>query len=584
MYNIRVKYPTNILEQIKQRASLIEEVRRIAPDLKRKGKFWWACCPFHKEKSPSFHVREDEGHYHCFGCGAHGDIFTFMTETRGGTFIETVEHLAAQTGVDLPKIVHDPAAEKVKNDGFKALARVQTFYQRHGQEIAAYIQRRGLTQETVKTFGLGYAPDNWETTRIALVEEGFSTEILRETGLSIQSDKKKSDYDRFRGRLMFPIQDLKDRVIAFGGRIIGEGEPKYLNSPDTPFFNKSYILYNLNRARNYIRQQNQALLVEGYMDVIALWQAGVKTAVAPMGTAVTPEQIQLLWQYHTAPVVCLDGDAAGRGAAARLAKRILPSLTPGKTLRFMYLPEGEDPDSYVQTNGKEAFEKLVVQAIRLEDVLWQDLTDGVDVKSGEGRAQVDAAMQECMKTIKNETVRRHYAAALKDRLWRARGNKQKQSNQVQGRTNWVPQTGNGQGGRQLLALACYAPQLVATYEEDFLELSFENHEDKSIYQVLVQAFLEKRLAKEAFVSYLEECGRQEDVQRLYKQTLLDQWVKEKQPHEIEILFSERLQGIRAEQQVALKRQNMLANLEDGITPETWQQLKALGNRRVLKSS
>ena len=579
-----MRYSSDVLDQIRQRLSIVEEVRSVATGLKRKGKFWWACCPFHQEKSPSFHVREDDGHYHCFGCGAHGDVFTFAMEAKGLTFTDAVEQLADKAGVTLPKIQIDPQAEKDRNDGFKALARAQVFYQRNLSEVSNYLEKRDLTQETISIFGLGYAPDKWTETREALATEGFTTEVLRTAGLSIQSDKGKEDYDRFRGRLMFPIHDLKDRVVAFGGRIVGEGEPKYLNSPDTPFFNKSHILYNLNRTREYIRKEGMALLVEGYMDAIALWQAGVKTAVAPMGTAVTADQIQLLWQYNAAPFVCLDGDSAGRSAAVRVAKRILPVIKPGKTLKFVWLPDGEDPDTYIKKNSKKAFLELLKSATSLEDVLWSDVSDGVDLKTGDGRAQVEEGIQFLIREIKDETVNRHYRQSLKDKLWQAgrqTNSKYKTNKQVlQGHKKWVPQTQDGQGERYVLAMAYKYPFLLAEFLEELSDISFENQGDNNLMRFLVQSFLERRVVEEAFQSYLETNGLKEQVDALYRQTFIDRDAElwQNRPDEIRSAFTKRLKQIRQQQRKAVQKAGMREAVQGMVTEDDWQRLQGLVGR------
>jgi DNA primase len=577
-----MRYPPAVLDQIKQRLSLVEEVRKSVPDLKKKGKFWWACCPFHHEKSPSFHVREEDQHYHCFGCGAHGDILTFVQEVRGGDFPETVEYLAGLAGVNLPKVAHDPAAEKARNDGVKALARAQTFYQRHLPQVEEYLQRRGLRPETVQTFGLGFAPDSWDETRHALLAEGFTPTVLQETGLAIKSEKGRGDYDRFRGRLMFPIHNLKDQVVGFGGRIVGEGEPKYLNSPETDFFNKSYLLYNLNRARHHIRQEGQALLVEGYMDVIALWQAGIKSAVAPMGTAVTPEQIKVLWQHHVAPIVCLDGDTAGQAAAGRLARRILPALVPGQTLRFVWLPAGEDPDTYIQRQGRQAFDRLLAQPVTLESVLWQTLTTEIDMTTGEGRAQVDAALQSLGRDITDATVRRHMVAALKDRLWQARsGREAPVQNMLQGRGHRVPHAMGDQGARAALAMVCRHPWLMAKFDAEISEIHFENQEDKDIQRLLLQARLEKKLATEDFDAYLEACDARKQITHLCESTLIDgQLIRLGEDREaLAAVLCQRLADIAQRQTKMARRQEVFSALREEMSAEHWQELQALNERR-----
>ncbi|NBV54767.1 MAG: DNA primase, partial [Proteobacteria bacterium] len=372
-----MRYPPHIIDQLKSRLSITDEVRKVCPTLKKKGRYWWANCPFHSEKSPSFHVREDQGSYYCFGCGAAGDVITFVQENQGGTFVEVVERLAKQVGFQLPEPEnHNPAAAAQRQDGLKALARATVFFQRSlGGAALQYLQNRHLSPATIAEFQLGYAPEGWSNLKDALLTEGFTPETLKLAGLTTEGQNaSRGDYDRFRHRVIFPIHNTKAEVVGFGGRVLDKSEPKYLNSPETPFFNKSYQLYNLHRAKPHLKASGQLVLVEGYMDVIALYQAGFKTAVAPLGTAVTEEQLGLLWQNNPAPIVCLDGDAAGRTAAIRAAKRALPVLEPGRTLQFVFLPQGEDPDSLVHKDGLATFRNLLGQTTPLENVLWQNLT------------------------------------------------------------------------------------------------------------------------------------------------------------------------------------------------------------------
>lgn len=510
----------DVIDQIKNRISLVEEVRKFAPDIKKKGKFWWACCPFHHEKTPSFHVREDEGHYHCFGCGAHGDVFKLYQELRGGTFAETLQHLATQTGVVLPDIKRDPQKEARKKDGYAAMEAASTHFQRNMVPAAkAYIEKRGIDETTRTLFGIGYAADSWDDLRDTLVREGFQKDTLKEVGLTVASDKGRDDYDRFRGRLMFPIHDTQDRVIAFGGRILDTGEPKYLNSADTPLFSKSHTLYNLNRAREAIRKHQQALLVEGYMDVVALWQADIHTAVAPLGTAVTPEQIQLLWRYHPAPIVCLDGDSAGKAAAERLAERILPHLKPGYTLQFVHLPEGEDPDTYVKQYGKEAFNTLCQTAESIEDVLWHKITQGIPPKKGEDRALVETKIKETTQAIENNELQKHMAGALKGRLWAAITGKARTFNTASNAAQMhVKLLANSD---KLLALLGQAPHLINRYEEELAILDFKSEESQRLATIFLRAFLENRLEIASFRSYLKEWQVDTYLETLWQRIMLN---------------------------------------------------------------
>ena len=350
----------------------------IAPTVKlvRAGREWKACCPFHNEKTPSFTINDDKGFYHCFGCGAHGDAIRFLTDNRGMQFMDAVKELAAKAGMDVP--APDPQAkERAERTASltDVMASVQAWYSEQlqgsgGADTRDYLKRRGIDAATVQRFGIGFAPDSRNALKRALARLG--DDKLVETGMLIQPDEGgKDSYDRFRGRLMIPIRDPRGRVIAFGGRIMGDGEPKYLNSPDTPLFDKGRTLYNIDRAGPASRSAKRLIVVEGYMDVIALDRAGIAEVVAPNGTAVTEAQLERMWRLDPSPILCFDGDAAGRKAAIRAALRAIPQLRPDRTLRFVELPSGQDPDDVVREGGREAFEALLEKPEPLDARLWR---------------------------------------------------------------------------------------------------------------------------------------------------------------------------------------------------------------------
>jgi DNA primase len=336
----------------------------IAPTVKliRAGREWKACCPFHNEKTPSFTVNDDKGFDHCFGCGAHGDAIRYLTEQRGMPFMDAVKELAAKAGMDVP--APDPRAKERADRAASltdVMGEVAKWYAEQlngvaGGDAREYLKRRGIDQATVQRFGIGLAPDSRNALKRALAHLG--EDKLVETGMLIQPEEGEA-YDRFRGRLMIPIRDARGRVIAFGGRILGDGEPKYLNSPDTPLFDKGRTLYNIDRASPASRAAKRLIVVEGYMDVIALDRAGIAEAVAPNGTAVTEAQLERMWRLDPSPILCFDGDSAGRKAAIRAAARALPFIGPERTLRFVELPQGQDPDDLVRSGGREAVEALL---------------------------------------------------------------------------------------------------------------------------------------------------------------------------------------------------------------------------------
>jgi len=350
----------------------------IAPTVKllRAGREWKACCPFHNEKTPSFTVNDDKGFYHCFGCGAHGDAIRFLTDHRGMPFMDAVKELASKAGMEVP--APDPRAKEQAERTASltdVMAEVAKFYSEQlnglaGASAREYLKSRGIDAEVAQRFGLGLAPDNGTALKRALGKLG--EDKLIDTGMLIQPEEGgRESYDRFRGRLMIPIRDPRGRVIGFGGRILGEGEPKYLNSPQTVLFDKGRTLYNLDRAGPASRTAKRLIVVEGYMDVIALDRAGISEVVAPNGTALTEGQLERLWRLDPSPILCFDGDSAGQKAAIRAATRALPLLRPDRTLRFIELPAGQDPDDVVRSGGREAFEALLANPEPLDARLWR---------------------------------------------------------------------------------------------------------------------------------------------------------------------------------------------------------------------
>lgn len=387
--------------------------------LQRAGREFRACCPFHNEKSPSFYVNDEKGFYHCFGCGAHGDAIRWLTDHQGLPFIEAVKELAGVAGMELP--APDPrAAEKAERAKglHDVMAAAAAWFEEQYQGIAgaaarAYVEKRGLSEATRKAFGLGYAPESRTGLRRALAQ--FGDAMLVEAGLLIAVEGKEP-YDRFRDRLMIPIRDPRGRVIAFGGRIIGQGEPKYLNSPDTPLFDKGRTLYNLDRAAPAARQSGRMIVVEGYLDVIALAQAGIGEAVAPLGTALTEFQIERLWRQVEVPLLCFDGDSAGQKAAFRAATRALPVIAPGRSLAFLTLPAGQDPDDLVRSAGAAGFEQLARAPEPLVDRLWNHELAAAPLATPEQRAGLRKRLNELVATIGDPDVRIQYQAEFRERF------------------------------------------------------------------------------------------------------------------------------------------------------------------------
>ena len=398
----------------------------ISPSVKliRAGREWKACCPFHNEKTPSFTINDDKGFYHCFGCGAHGDAIRFLTDQRGMPFMDAVKELAAKAGMDVP--APDPKA-KERADRASTLtdvmASVAKWYTEQlnglsGAEARDYLKRRGIEADTIQRFGLGFAPNGRSVLKRAL--ENLGEEQLVETGMLIRPEEGGETYDRFRGRLMFPIRDPRGRVIGFGGRILGAGEPKYLNSPDTPLFDKGRTLYNIDRASPASRAAKRLIVVEGYMDVIALDRAGVSEAVAPNGTAVTEAQLERMWRLDPSPIMCFDGDAAGRKAAIRAATRALPHIRPDRTLRFVELPAGQDPDDVIRTGGREAFEALIAEPEALDARLWRHETEAEPLTTPEAWAGLKQRLIDHAASIGHPDLARIYREDWLSRFYELR--------------------------------------------------------------------------------------------------------------------------------------------------------------------
>ncbi|MES2136042.1 MAG: DNA primase [Pseudomonadota bacterium] len=413
------------LDELRSRTTLSSI---IAPSVKliRAGREWKACCPFHNEKTPSFTVNDDKGFYHCFGCGAHGDAIRFLTDQRGMVFMDAVKELAAKAGMEVP--APDPRAKEQAERTATltdVMAEVAKYYSEQlnglaGAEAHDYLKRRGLDAATIERFGLGLAPDNRTALKRALDKLG--EDKLVETGMLIKPEDGGASYDRFRGRLMFPIRDPRGRVIAFGGRILGDGEPKYLNSPDTPLFDKGRTLYNLDRAGPASRTARRLIVVEGYMDVIGLSRAGIDEVVAPNGTALTEAQLERLWRLDPSPILCFDGDSAGRKAAIRAALRALPHIRPDRTLRFVELPAGQDPDDVVragaaavggdgaaqQKAGRDAFEDLLAAPEPLDARLWRHELESEPLSTPEAWAGLRERLVQHAAIIGNPDLGRIY--------------------------------------------------------------------------------------------------------------------------------------------------------------------------------
>ncbi len=438
-----ISFPPRFLDELRNRLSVSEVVGRKVR-LIRKGREHSGLCPFHNEKTPSFTVNDEKGFYHCFGCGAHGDVVGFAMRSQSLSFPEAVERLASEAGLEVPRATPEER-EKARHEAtlHDAMEAACLYYEKalhtpDGLGALDYLRSRGLSEETIARFRLGFAPESRTAMKTTLLGNGITLEMLIEAGLLIAPEDGREPFDRFRGRVIFPITDRRGRVIAFGGRIMGDGQPKYLNSPDTPLFHKGHVLYGLAQARAPAAEQKEILVTEGYMDVIALSQAGFANAVAPLGTALTESQIEILWKLAPEPTLCFDGDAAGQRAAARAAERALAILKPGCSLRFATLPAKEDPDSLIKSQGPQAMRAVLESAQPLIDVLWRLETQGKAVDTPERRAALEKSLNDRASMVADHSVQEHYRRAFRDRLW----------DEFRGKRNKTPGfAGRAQSGR-----------------------------------------------------------------------------------------------------------------------------------------
>lgn len=420
--------PPGFLDELRTRASLSQVVgRKVMWDTRKsnqgKGDMW-APCPFHHEKSASFHVDDRKGFYYCFGCHAKGDAISFVRETENVSFIEAVKILADEAGMPMPE--QDPKAQE-KADRRTLLSEVMdqavkffrmTLQQGVASDARAYLERRGLNDKAIERWEIGFAPDTWQGLWDYLIGKGVDPDLILGAGLGKPSQKGGKPYDTFRGRIMFPIRDARGRCTAFGGRAMDPNDnAKYLNSPETELFDKGRSLYNHGPARTAAGQGQPLIVGEGYMDVIAMSEFGFGAAVAPLGTAITENQLQMMWRIAPEPIIALDGDTAGLRAAMRLIDLALPLLEAGQSLRFALMPDGLDPDDVLKANGAPALQKLLDNAMPMVRLLWQRETTGKVFDSPERKAMLDKTLREKLKTIKDPSIRNHYGQAIKELRW-----------------------------------------------------------------------------------------------------------------------------------------------------------------------
>ena len=417
-----MKFSTEILNEIKDKISVSQVVEKTV-QLKKRGKEFVGLSPFTKERTPSFTVNDEKQFYHCFSTNKHGDIFTFLVEVGGLSFPEAVEKLADEAGVQLRTF--SPAEEEKFNKSkklYEALEISKSFFSSqifdNDNSLALrYLKNRGLSNDIINSYEIGYAPKGNKLEKY-LISNGVSHEIMTLAGMTIKDENKKDNfYDRFRNRIIFPIRDIRNRVVGFGGRVINtEDQPKYLNSPETPVFHKGGLLYNFSKIRPNIKNNDNLIVVEGYMDVVSLASKGLNNAVAPLGTALTETQLNLLWKETDSPIICFDGDKAGKQASFRASEIALKLLKPNKTLRFINLPDNLDPDDYIKNNGLENFNKYIKNASPLTAIIWDSCLQESNIETPEGKAGFETLLRRKLNLISDKSIKKHYGLLFMEML------------------------------------------------------------------------------------------------------------------------------------------------------------------------
>jgi len=588
-------FPPGFLDELRSRISLSGLIARRVK-LVRRGREFAGLCPFHHEKTPSFYVVEDKSFFHCFGCGAHGDAIGFAMRADNLDFIEAVEKLAGEAGLAVPQATPQERERAQRQKTLlEATEAAAAFYEERlwapaGARAREYLQGRGLDPETIRRFRLGWAPDERQALRRALNPE-FSDPLLIEAGLRRRpAEGEPSDY--FRNRLMFPISDRAGRVIAFGGRVLGDVQPKYLNSPDSPLFEKGRVLYGWSAARAAVIRDEErgpgAIVTEGYMDVIALHQAGFATAVAPLGTALTEFQLHELWRLTPEPILCFDGDAAGQNAALRALHRALPLLRPGCSLRFAILSSGEDPDSMIRAGGRSAFEQVLAAARPLADMLWDSEVRGIRRDTPERLAGIRSRLLAHVKTVSDQTVRDEFETLFKERCnpWHARRKSLRtpRSTAVRDGPEPPPRSGGRIQRENLLRIVLHFPYLIDQVAEQLAALEIpESDLDSLRRQILELDAIGSGLDAHAIQQHLVKNGLAATVERLLLRSVDTTFlVRCSDP------ISARKEWVRVTRMLTGGDRCALAEATDDlisdICPESWERFLAARERALHEGS
>jgi DNA primase len=503
-----VTIPTSFLDELRARTSLSGLIGKTTK-LTKAGNEHKGCCPFHNEKSPSFYVNDDKGFYHCFGCSVHGDAIKWMTDQRGLSFIDAVKDLATAAGMEVPAQTPEGAQrDQAREANLQVMDRAAAFFAHQLTDGSAqlprdYLVARDISPDVARHFGMGWAP---LPTNSGLPEalRGVSSDRLVQLGL--RREREGQTFDFFRGRLMFPIHDTRGRCIGFGGRAMGDQQPKYMNTPDTPIFDKGRTLYNHHRAAPGARKSGRLIVVEGYMDVVGLYRAGIEEAVAPNGTALTAEQLTACWRLVDRPILCFDGDSAGRRAAAKAARNALPLLVPGKSLAFVTPPEGQDPDDVLRKEGAAAVSAMFAEPRQLADVLWEAETTGQDVTSPDGIAALRIRIRQILSSIRDPDLGEAYASEFTVRM-RALTERNRPPAETVARTG---RQSNGTVGLDVEAsvitgLLLY-PKVAAARFEDLTGIPWRDERSRRIVDLVVDTAMLGTIDANTLPAALERAG------------------------------------------------------------------------------
>jgi len=544
-----MRFGEHFLEELKARIRPSDVVGRHVK-LKRQGREFAGLSPFTNEKTPSFFVNDEKGFYHCFSSGKHGDQISFLMEVEGLSFPEAVEALATMAGMEMPQADPQAEARAARNkETVSWMERAQEFYEKtlyrtDGEGARDYLKGRGLSKTAARAFGMGFAPDNFSALKDELIAQGARPEQLIEAGLLVEpEDRSRQPWDRFRDRIMFPIHDTRGRLVAFGGRAMAkDAKAKYLNSPETPIFQKSKLLYNYHRARKALAEPNNSargmIVAEGYMDVIALARAGFTHAVAPMGTALTEDQLDLLWRVGPEPILCFDGDKAGVRAAFRSIERALPMLRPGQSLRFAMLPEGQDPDDLIRASGPPAMQQVLDKSKPLFEMLWRKEQVGKTIESPEDAEAFKVSLLAAANLIENESVRNQYRMSILDKYradygfngrlratLKGRNTKNTFSDEKADKSSQIATAkklaSNTRVETTLMGAILEFPELLERVDERLFELNFADAACAGLQRVVLDWWRQtKAIEKTHLHAHIRDQGLEQDYRVLSRQRLL----------------------------------------------------------------